>query len=148
LQSIIGVFLKSCNAPETVCEFLAQTGLSLSVSSINNAVTNLLREAGAEIRKLGKSFLTSYAYDNLNINLKHSVPTLENSQDTLIHLTTGTMLPLHEVTLDDINCSDQLWAKCRLNPDIPRNAVQKVDIVDLMGIHTEEDHPSGLLRDE
>ena len=26
--------------------------------------------------------------------------------------------------------------------------VQKVDIVDLVGIHPEQDHPSGLLRDE
>ena len=148
LQSIIGVFLKSCNAPETVCEFLSQAGLSLSASSINNAVTNLSKEAEAEIRKLGKSFLTSYAYDNLDINLKHSVPTLEKSQETLIHLTTGTMLPLHEVTLDDLNCFDQLWEKSGLNPGLLRNAVQKVDIVDLMGIHAEEDHPSGLLRDE
>jgi hypothetical protein len=148
LQSIIGVFLKSCNAPETVCEFLAQAGLSLSSSSINNAITNLSREAGTEIRKLGKSFLTLYAYDNLDIDLKHSVPTLEKSQETLIHLTSGTMLPLHEVTLDDLNCSDQLCAKSRLNPNIPWNAVQKVDIVDLVGIHAEEDNPSGLLRDE
>ena len=148
LQSIIGVFLKSCNAPETVCEFLAHAGLSLSTTSINNAVTNLSREADSKIRELGTSFLTSYAYDNLDIDLKHSVPTLENSQETLIHLTSGTMLPLHDVALDDLNCSDQLWAKSRLNPDIPRNTVQKVDIVDLMGIHPEQDHPSGLLRDE
>jgi hypothetical protein len=148
LQSIIGVFLKSCNAPETVCEFLAHAGLSLSMTSINNAVTNLSREAGTKMRELGKSFLTSYAYDNLDIDLKHSVPTLEKSQETLIHLTSGTMLPLYEVALDDLNCLDQLWAKSRLNPDVPRNTVQKVDIVDLMGIHPEQDHPSGLLRDE
>jgi hypothetical protein len=101
-----------------------------------------------KMRELGKTFLTSYAYDNLDIDLKHSVPTLEKSQETLIHLTSGTMLPLHEITLDDLNCASQLWAKSRLNPDMPRNAVQKVSIVDLMKIHTEEDHPSGLLRDE
>ena len=80
LQSIIGVFLKSCNAPETVCEFLAHAGLSLSTTSINTAVTNLSREVGTKIRELGRSFLASYAYDNLDIDLKHSVPMLEKSQ--------------------------------------------------------------------
>ena len=148
LQSIIGVFLKSCNAPETVCEFLAQAGLLLSVSSINNAITNLSREARIEICELGKSFLSSYAYDNLDIDCKHSVPTLEKSQEMLIHLTSGTMLPLHKVILNDLNCSNQLWAKSRLNPNIPQNAIEKVGIVDLMQIHPEEDHPSGLLRDK
>lgn len=145
LQSIIGVFLKSCNAPETVCEFLAHAGLLLSMSSINNAVTNLSREAGTKICELKKSLLTSYAYDNLDINLKHSVPTLGNSWETLIHLASGTMLLLHEVALDDLNCSNQLWEKSHLNPNIPQNTVQKVDIVDLMEIHPEQDHLSGLL---
>jgi hypothetical protein len=41
--------------------------------------------------------MASYAYDNLDIDLKHSVPTIEKGQETLIHLTTGTMLPLHDV---------------------------------------------------
>jgi hypothetical protein len=58
------------------------------------------------------------------------------------------MLPLHEIALDDLNCSNQLWATSPLNPDVPRNTAQKVDIVDLMGIHPEQDHPSGLLGDE
>ena len=110
LQSIIGIFLQSCNTPETVREFLAHTGLSISTSSINNAITSLSKEAGAKIQELGKSLLTSYAYHNLDIDLKHSVPTLEKLGETLIHLTSGTMLPLHEVALDDLNCSDKLWA--------------------------------------
>jgi hypothetical protein len=148
LQSIIGVFLKSCNTPETVCKFLAHAGLSLSTTSINTAVTNLSREVGTKIHELGRSFLTSYAYDNLDIDLKHSVPMLEKPQETLIHLTSGTMLPLHEVTLNDLNCSNQLWAKSHLNPEIPQNMVQKVDIVDFMQIHPEEDHPSSLLQDD
>ena len=148
LQSLVGIFLQSCNTPETVCEFLAHAGLSISTMSINNAITNLSREAGLKVCELGKLFLTSYAYDNLDIDLKHSVPTLEKPQDMLIHLTSDTMLPLHKVTLNDLDCSDQLWEKSHFNPGIPQNSVPKVDTDDLLGIHLEEDHPLGLLRDE
>ncbi|GLB39303.1 hypothetical protein LshimejAT787_0604650 [Lyophyllum shimeji] len=148
LQSIIGVFLQSCNTPETVREFLAHAGLSVSTTSINNAVNNLSKEAKAKMRELGQTFLASYAYDNLDIDLKHSVPTIEKSQDTLIHLTSGTMLPLYEVLPGDLDCSDEMWARSHLNPDIPRNVVPKVEPEDIAGLHREQEHPSGLLRDE
>jgi hypothetical protein len=131
-----------------VCKFLAHAGLSISTTSINNAVTNLSRKTGSKMWELGKSLLTSYVYNNLDIDLKHSVPTLETSQDTLIHLTSGTMLPLYKVTANDLDCSNELWAKSQLNPDILQSALQKVDIVELPGIHPEQDHPSGFLRDE
>jgi hypothetical protein len=131
-----------------VREFLAHAGLSVSTTSINNTITNLSKEAGSKVRELGKSFLTSYAYDNLDIDLKHSVPTLEKPEETLIHLTSGTMLPLHEVNPGDLDCSDQLWVMSRLNMDTPRNAVPNVDTEDLANLHPEQDHPSGLLRDE
>ncbi|KAF8900876.1 hypothetical protein CPB84DRAFT_1680201, partial [Gymnopilus junonius] len=92
LQSIIGIFLHSCNTPETVCELLAHIGLSVSTTSINDTVKSLSKQAGNVMQKLGRTFLTLYAYDNLDIDLKHSVALVERPQDTLIHLTTGTML--------------------------------------------------------
>jgi len=111
LQSILGIFLHCWNAPEAVRECLTHMGISISVSAINSAVTNLSKQSKAEMWHLGESFLTSYAYDNLDINLKHSIPTIEKLQDTLIHLTSGTMLPLnHRVTLEDLNCSEE---QCR-----------------------------------
>ena len=110
LQSAVGVFLHSCNAPETVRELLAQMGLSVSANTIHNAIINLSKEAGNGIRQLGQSLLTLYAYDNLDIDLKHSVPTVEKQQDTLIHITSGTMIPLyHRAKFEDLNCSDELW---------------------------------------
>ena len=144
---MIGVFLQSCNTPETVREFLAHAGLSILTMSINNAVTNLSKEARVKMRELGKTFLTSYVYDNLDIDLKHSVPTIQKSHDTLIHLTSGTMLPLHEVTPEDLDCSDELWARSHINPDVPLNMVPKVDVIDLIRIRAESYHP-GLQQDE
>ena len=82
------------------------------------------------------------------VDLKHSVPTLEKLGETLIHLTSGTMLPLHEVALDDLDCSDKLWAMSHLNPNTPCNTLPKVDTEDLTNIHPEQEHPSGLLQDE
>ncbi|RDB20638.1 hypothetical protein Hypma_012103 [Hypsizygus marmoreus] len=148
LQSIIGVFLQSCNTPETVREFLAHAGLSVSTTSINKAISNLSRESELKIRQLGQMFSSLYALDNLDIDLKHSVPTIEKTQDTLIHLTSGTMLPLHEVTLNDLDCADKLWEQSPLNPDVPRSNIPKVTIEQLTGIHPEAEHPSGLLRGE
>jgi len=76
LQSALGIFLHSCGTPETVRELLAHMGLSISTTSINEAISNLSKEAIAETRRIGKSLLTTYAYDNFDIDLKHSTPTV------------------------------------------------------------------------
>ena len=110
LQSLVGIFLHSCEAPETVCKFLACIGLSISVLTINEAVNYLSQEAAVEIEKEGQTLLTLYAYDNLDINLKHTMPKIEQSGDTLVHLTTATMLPLRGgITTNDLNCAEEVW---------------------------------------
>jgi hypothetical protein len=56
-------------------------------------VNSLSKESQTEIQKLGQTLLTSYyAYDNLDIDLKHAVPTIEQetASATLIHLTLAT----------------------------------------------------------
>ena len=119
------------------------------MSAINTAVTNLSKQSEAEMRRLGESFLASYAYDNLDIDLKHSIPTVEKPQDTLIHLTSGTMLPLnHGVTLSDLNCSEELWKKSANNPSALRRNLPSIKVEDLLLLHPEVDHQSGLLRRE
>ena len=149
LQSILGIFLHCCNAPKAVRECLAHMGISISVSAINSAVTNLSKQSKAEMRRLGESFLTSYAYDNLDIDLKHSIPTVEKPQDTLIHLTSGMMLPLnHGVTLEDLNCSEELWKKSANNPSARRWDLPSIKVEDLLSLHPEDDNPSGLLQRE
>jgi len=70
LQSMFGVFLHASNTPATVRELLSRIGVSVSPNAINEALSNLSKEAEAEIRRLGHTHLASYAYDNLDIDLK------------------------------------------------------------------------------
>ena len=150
LQSALGIFLHSCGTPETVREFLAHMGLSISTTSINEAISNLSKEAIAETCRIGKSLLTTYAYDNLDIDLKHSTPTVENSAETLIHITSGTLFPLHHVTIEDLHCSDELWKMSPFNIDARPQDIPKPTFDQLFEIRPEpnEPHPSGLVRRE
>ncbi len=115
-QSAIGVFLQSCNAPETLRELLAHMGVSVATTTINSAIASLSKQADTATRYLGQTLLVSYAYDNLDIDLKHSIPTAEKLQDTLAHLSTITMLPYHpSIEIESVSYSNELWEKCRHN---------------------------------
>jgi hypothetical protein len=95
---------------------LSHMGVSVLVKTVNRSIKNLSKEAHTEMRTLDKMFLTSYAYDNMDIDFKHSVPTEERPQDTLIHITSGTLLPLYNVSVGDLDCSEDLWKKYHHNP--------------------------------
>ena len=148
LQSAVGIFLESCNTPETVRELLAHMGLSISTTATNEMINSLSKESHTEIQALGQTLLASYAYDNLDIDLKHAIPTIEKDPTTLIHLTSATMLPMDDtVVLEDLNCSEALWKQSRLNIKAHHGDLAPLpDINNLLDIHPEMDHPSGLLR--
>ncbi|KAM6490409.1 hypothetical protein JOM56_004349 [Amanita muscaria] len=147
LQSLVGIFLHSCGAPETVRELFAHMGLSISTTTINKTIKTLSLEAENQIRTTGQGLLTLYGFDNLDINLKHSTPSLEKSQDTLTHLTTATMVPLqHGITRDDLNCAETVWKSSVNNPDTGQSR-SSISLDQLLSIHREDDstpHPSGL----
>jgi len=146
-QSAVGVFLQSCNAPETLRELLAHMGVSVATTTINSAIKSLSKEADVAIRHLGQSLLVSYAYDNLDVDLKHSIPTAENPQDTLAHLSTITMLPYHpSIKLESLSYSQELWEKCRHNLNARPQDIPSVTFDQLHSIYPEESHPSGLTR--
>jgi hypothetical protein len=117
---------------------MAHMGLSISSTSINDAIKNLSKDATTEIRRVGRQFTACYAYDNLDIDLKHSVPTLEQSEDTLVHLTSGTLFPLHGVTQEELMCSEELWEQSPFNLDasLP-STVPRPSLDDLFEIHPE-----------
>ena len=76
-------------------------------------------ESEHTLQTLGRSLIASYAYDNFDVDLKSQVPTVEKSNDSLKHLTSGLLFPLvHGVVLDDLRCSDELWKKSLLNLDL------------------------------
>ena len=146
-QSAVGVFFQSCNAPETLRELLAHMGVSVATTTINAAIKSLSKQADVAIRHLGQSLLVSYAYDNLDVDLKHSIPTAENPQDTLAHLSTMTMLPYHpSIKLQSLSYSQELWEKCRHNVNARLQDIPSVTFDQLHSIYPEEPHPSGLTR--
>jgi hypothetical protein len=147
LQSMIGIFLHSCGVLEAAIELFAHIGLSISTTAINNAISSLSKGSTEEMQGLGRTLLAGYAYDNLDIDLKHGTPTIERPMATLLHMTSATMLQLdHGITHEDLNCSWQLWEWSALN----RHRQSETPVVDedaLLNIHPEdEDHSSGLLR--
>jgi len=109
------------------------------------AINNLSREAEEWVKTEGQQQLTLYAYDNLDIDLKHVTPTLENAQDTLTHLTSVTILPLcHGVTLEDLDCAETVWKNLSNNID---NGQVRLNITlrQLLSIHPDDkSHLSGL----
>ena len=147
LQSALGIFLHSCGTPEAVRELLAHMGLSILTTSINKAISNLSKDAITETHKIGKSLLTTYAYDNLNIDLKHSTPPVKNSPETLIHITSGTLFPLNHITIKDLDCSEELWKISQFNTEAHLQDIPKPTLDQIFEINPEPDepHPSGLV---
>ncbi|KAI0310052.1 hypothetical protein OF83DRAFT_920825 [Amylostereum chailletii] len=145
LQSVIGLFLHSNNVPERVIETLAHVGLSLSQAAINDAVNALSADAFIKIRALACTLLAAYAYDNFDVQMNVATPTVEK-KDELLHLTSGTLIRLdHGVTLEDLDCSKELWEKSSLNPigNVPSDFSKRTykDLVDLYP-ETEDENDS------
>ncbi|KAG1768805.1 hypothetical protein EDD22DRAFT_999735 [Suillus occidentalis] len=139
LQSILGIFLQSMHMPQHVVDTLARIGISISTDSIHSAIKSLSVESQNTMRDLGRSLLASYAYDNFDVDLKTHVPSAEKSNESLKHLTSGLMFPLqHGVTIDDLKCSEELWAMSNLNiyardNDLPTRKTWR----DLLSIHPQ-----------
>lgn len=116
-ETTMGLFLHSCRTPKKVIDILAHLRISISVNSIHNAVGSLSAESADHIWALGQSLLIAWAYDNFDVDLKSSVPTIQNSGATLHHLTLAILYPLqHDVQPDDLKCSEELWKRSQLNP--------------------------------
>ena len=146
LESIIWIFLHSCGTPEKVIETLAHMGLSISVDAVHQAITSLSDKSANTLRELGQTFLIAYAYDNFDVNLKTSVPTVEKSNVTLKHLMSALVFPLqHGIVANEMKCSEELWKKSHLNPnwklsDLPSVRTWK----DLLCLHPEDSTIDGL----
>ncbi|KAF9496760.1 hypothetical protein BDN71DRAFT_1388857 [Pleurotus eryngii] len=129
------------NTPETVREFLSSLGVSITTTSINSAVQSLSTGARKRMEELGGSFRVLFAYNNLDMEMKQSVPTVETEQDNLVHLMTGTMLPLHlDVTQEDLDCSEELWQQC------PPGKPLGIPWMNLTKIHAKPADDEGLLQ--
>lgn len=119
LQSIVRFFLQLVHAPYNLINTLTHIGLSISTNAKNIVLPSLSMESEHILQTLGHELITSYTYDNFDVNLKSHVPTIEKLNDSLKHLTSGLLFPLvHRVVSDDLQCLDKLWKKSLLNPDL------------------------------
>jgi hypothetical protein len=146
LQSIVDICLQSAHAPQKVIDMLARMGVSVSVDTINAAVLSLSAESHHAIHALGRTLLASYAYDNFDVDLKKTVHTVSESEDTLVHLTSGLLFPLqHGVTCENLRCSKTLWEKSPLNLQLnPSTVTVKGGWKDLMRLHLDSLNAAGL----
>jgi hypothetical protein len=146
LESVFGIFLHSTNTPEKVIQALAHMGITISTSAIHTAIHALSAETYETLREMGQTLLAGYAYDNYDVDFKTVTPTIEKAGDTLTHLTSGTLIMLeHGVTQEDLKCSEELWHKSPLNPLLESPPLPRT-CRDLLNLHPEVDHPSGLTR--
>ncbi|KAF8993895.1 hypothetical protein BDQ17DRAFT_1392515 [Cyathus striatus] len=137
LQSILGIFFHSNAVPERVVETLAHTGLSISLTSIHNAINSLSEKAGKRLEDAVGKLTTAFAYDNFDCHFKTSEPTVEQRSSTFVSATSATAIPLVGVTdREHLRCSDQLWDKDPLNPS-PTETPVKIDLTDIMKFHLQ-----------
>ncbi|KAB5589726.1 hypothetical protein CTheo_6842 [Ceratobasidium theobromae] len=115
LQTLVGLFTHSTHTPESVVELLAHAGLSIAPSSINNMVHSMSRDAVDKLKTGSELKPRAFGYDNLDISFKTEGPTIDY-HGHIAHITTGTIIPVHGATLDDMRVSKEIWAKSPINP--------------------------------
>ncbi|KAF8126322.1 hypothetical protein EV363DRAFT_1401849 [Boletus edulis] len=133
LQSLLGFFIDT----------FAWIGVSISTNAINLAVRSLSVESENTLKAIGRSFLASYAYDNFDVDLKSDIASVEKSNDSLKHLTSGLLFPMvHRVTTEDLRCSQEIWLKSPLNRQVAKeDKPPKRTWCDLVHLHLT-DHSS------
>ncbi|KIM60417.1 hypothetical protein SCLCIDRAFT_124248 [Scleroderma citrinum Foug A] len=114
---------------------------------IHTAVHSLSAESHHAIWQLGQTLLTGYAYNNFDVDLKSTNHTVKHSTDTLKHLTSGLLFPLvHGVVQDDLCCSQTLWERSPLNPQVDQlNLGPQRGWENLLSIHHDLPDEAGLM---
>jgi hypothetical protein len=131
-QSVFGIFLHACRAPEKVVETLAHMGISISMTAIYDAIKSLSVNARCALLNLGKTMCFAITYDNVDVLLKTSVLTVEKTTENLRHLKSGLFfLLMHGVKSEDLKCSRELWEKSPFNPDNVDGPFEKKTYLDL-----------------
>ncbi|KAI0695888.1 hypothetical protein BC835DRAFT_1414574 [Cytidiella melzeri] len=137
LQSMCGIFLHAIHAPQKLVDSLAHMGISISQTAIHRSLHSLGIHITSDAKEVGQTLSAAYAYDNLDIEFKSSVPTVEKPGETLKHFTTSMVFPLqHGITANDLRCSQYLWERSQLNARVLRDLLPpRRTSQDLMLIH-------------
>ncbi|KAG1718684.1 hypothetical protein EDB19DRAFT_1649825, partial [Suillus lakei] len=120
LQGWLGFFMRSVCVPEKVVEVFAHAGLSISLTSIHNAVSSISREISSKIKHKVRTLQAGFAYDNFDIQFKAAQPTLEH-RGSFVSVTSATVIPLYGINDDNadaLRSSAQLWDQDSHNPSL------------------------------
>ncbi|KAG2362337.1 hypothetical protein BDR07DRAFT_1256814, partial [Suillus spraguei] len=95
LQSLLGIFLQSTHTTESY----QKTGIHGYISvcewnAIHAATKLLLAQTHQHLQSLGQLLLALYGHDNFDVDLKTYQHKIEDSMESLKHLTSGLMFPL------------------------------------------------------
>ncbi|KAG1894464.1 uncharacterized protein F5891DRAFT_961453 [Suillus fuscotomentosus] len=102
LQGWLGFFMRSACVPEKVVKVFAHAGLSISLTSIHNAVSSISREISSKIKREVRTLQAGFAYDNFDIQFKAAQPTLEH-RGSFVSATSATVIPLYGINNDNVD---------------------------------------------
>ncbi|ESK96683.1 hypothetical protein Moror_6903 [Moniliophthora roreri MCA 2997] len=78
-------------------------------------VHTLQKDRAIDVEELGQHLLSGITFDNIDINQSHATPNIHDKSSNLIHLTSGTFIPLqHGVTRADLDCSNELAEQIKI----------------------------------
>lgn len=89
---------------------------------------------------------TGQALDNLDVHFRTEQPTVEKG-NRLVHMTTATFLPLHDASMEDLKCAEEIRSKSEYNehrePSVPAFKASYDALLDLAAKRSlEEDDPA------
>ncbi|KAI0704921.1 hypothetical protein BC835DRAFT_1403855 [Cytidiella melzeri] len=145
LSQLLQLRYMKCNTLQSV---LARMGISVSLNSIHRAIHSLKSECSTDIQRLGRTLSASYAYNNFDVKFSTGIPTVDSSEDLMVHLTSGTLICLeHGVTADNLCCADEFWNKSPNNPHA-KNPIPFLPYQTLQFLRTlhPEDHDNSAPR--
>lgn len=146
-SSVMGIFLHTCNTPIRVINALWRLDICTSASTTYGAVNSLSLEAERKLKEAGRTLGYSYVLDNFDIQKKHQAPVVKQSDQTMFHLTAGTLIRLVHCTVQDLAFSSFLWERSGYN-DKRTIQLPRLSIFNLFSLHPEKPHSDGLTRKE
>lgn len=123
---------------------LAHGGLSVSTDAINEIINSLSENAHAALQKLAKTLLLAFAYDNFDLTLDVGTPTVENFGRMMVHLTSGTGIPLLPWVLPEhLEFADYIWERS-MNNRKRTVSLPELDFESLLALRDTEIDEDGL----
>ena len=133
--SHFGLFLHASGASQRLINCLSQLGLSTSPKTIDRTVDSLSEASMSKIRSAGQSREYMMVYDNLVVDFgSPAQSTVEKSDQSLFHFTTGTYIN-HHYNVEDLRCAEQVRLSDPYNDQDGQSQEHKFDHLDLIAKH-------------